>query len=417
IAEALRASFLHIVRNAVGHGIEPAAERRALGKPEEGQVEIRASVRGAQIFIEIADDGRGIDMTLLRECTRKRRLPVPDDDGKLLRSIFLPGVSTSKMITDISGRGVGLDVVKTQVEKLHGSIEVVSLPGEGMTLRLSLPLTLTTVRAVLVRAGDQLWALPSNRIERVLRIAPGDVQVVEGSDVLLLDGRAVPVVPLARILGLDEGRRFEYSERVPVVVIGTGGRSVALTLYELVTEQEILVKGLGRRLRRLPYVSGATQINDAETVLILHVAQVLDRGLELAGHRALKDVFAPPPETRPRLVLAEDSPTTRSLETMMLEGAGYEVRATADGVEAWEALQADGADLLVSDIEMPNMDGFDLVKTVRASKRFADLPVILVTGLVREEHRKQGMDVGANAYIVKNAFDQTNLLETIKVLL
>jgi len=219
------------------------------------------------------------------------------------------------------------------------------------------------------------------------------------------------------VLSLGEGRRFEHSKRVPVAIIGTGGRSAALTLDELVTEQEILVKGLGHRLRRLPYVAGASQISDAETVLILHVAQVLDRALELAGRTAVKDVFASPPDTRPRLVLAEDSPTTRSLETMMLEGAGYEVRATTDGVEAWEALQSDGADLLVTDVEMPRMDGFDLVKTVRASKRFAELPVILVTGLARDEHQKRGMEVGANAYIVKNAFDQTNLLETIKVLL
>ena len=415
ILECLKDPLRHLVRNAVDHGAAPAAQRRAAGKPPRTRITIAAALRGSQVEVAVRDDGNGLNLQALREQARRRRLPEPENDEALARLIFLPGLSTSPIITDVSGRGVGLDVVKDRVEALHGSVDVTSSPGAGTCFTLTVPLTLTTLRAVLVEAAGQTFALAGTCVERLVRVRPDDVRWVAGRPMLSLAGIPVPLAPLASVLGLA-GAPPDPAQRVQVLIVAVGEKRMALAVDGFIAEQEIVVNSLGPRIRRLHLVSGATLLASGRIALVLNAASVVRAALKTP-------VVAPAPTTatavpvRKRLLVADDSVTTRTLEKSILEAAGYEVMAAADGMAAWQLLQEQGADLLVSDVEMPRMDGFALTETVRASRQFHELPVVLVTARESDQDRARGIAVGADAYLLKSDFDQRNLLETIAQLL
>ncbi|MGI5860640.1 MAG: hybrid sensor histidine kinase/response regulator [Myxococcales bacterium] len=414
IIETLRNPLLHLVRNAVAHGIEPSAEREAAGKSPAGRVEVTATLRGSQVEVAVGDDGRGLDIERIRQRARKRGLPAPADEAGAARLIFRPGFSTLALVTDLAGRGVGLDVVRRAAESLQGSVEVESRRGQGARFVMRMPLTLVSIRALLVEAGGQVFAFPSNHLQRVLAARPGDLRLVEGRQTLPVEGAPIPVASLAGLLGLREPAR--RGETVSLVIAGTADRPVAFGIDRTLAEREILVKGLGPRIKRLRHFSGATTLPSGELALILQVPDLL---ASVAGAPAA--VAAPyrgeAPAKKRRIVLADDSVTTRTLERGILEGAGYEVRVAADGVQAWRLLQAEGADLLVVDVDMPAMSGLELTEKVRASEQFRELPVILVTALETEDDRLRGLRAGASAYLTKSTFDQRNLLETIEQLL
>jgi two-component system chemotaxis sensor kinase CheA len=416
VLEGLKDPLRHLVRNAVDHGAEPAEQRRAQGKPPRARVTVAAVLRGAQVEVVVADDGRGLDLEALRRQVRKQGLPEPADDRELARLIFLPGLSTSPLITDVSGRGVGLDVVKSRVEALHGTVDLAFAPGGGTRFTLAVPLTLTTLRALMIGVAGQTFAFVGTNVQKLLRVGPGEFRSVEGREMLALGGAPLPVASLAEVLGLPGRDAPTAQAKVPVLIVAAGDRRMAFVVDELLAEQEIVVKNLGARLRRVPHVAGATILPSGRIALVLNAANLVRSALARAPGRALAASAGPAPAKK-RVLIVEDSVTTRTLEKTILEAAGYEVAVAADGADGWRLLQERGADLLVADIEMPRMDGFALTEAVRASKRFRDLPVVLVTARESEQDKARGIEVGANAYLVKSAFDQRNLLETIAQLL
>jgi two-component system chemotaxis sensor kinase CheA len=411
-AEALRDPLLHLVRNAVSHGVERPAERRAEGKPESGLITISAEVRGDFVSVRVSDDGRGVSVRDVRERARRLALSADEGDKETLRLIFAPGFSTSRSVTEVSGRGIGLDVVASRIESLHGSVDVGSQPGVGTHFTITLPLTLGMVRALVVAAGGNLVAIPSASIVALRRVRSDMLSSIEGRDVLPLAGDFVPVTSLARTLGAGDEEVASPQAKLHLVIVTAGGRFVAFVVRTMVAEHEVVVRSFGSRIRYVHHFAGTAVLPDRKLALVLNVAEAVRtasgvRGPSLAiSAREGKTV-------RRRLIVADDSMTTRSLVRSILESAGFEVIAVADGAEAWRVLQERGADLVVSDVQMPRMDGFELTETIRSSDRFRRLPVILVTSLDSESDRQRGAEAGADAYIVKSAFDQSRLLEVI----
>lgn len=413
VLEGLKDPLRHLVRNAVDHGAETAERRRALGKGPRTRITVAAVLRGAQVEVAVADDGRGLDLEALRAEARKKKLPEPADPRELARLVFLPGLSTAPLITDVSGRGIGLDIVKSQVEALHGTVELSWEPDQGTRFTLAVPLTLTTLRALLVQAGGQTLALVGTNVVKLLRFAPGDLRWMEGREMLALGGTPLPVVSLAGVLGLPEREAARPDGKHAAVVVAAGERRMVFAVDAFVAEQEIVVKNLGRRIRRVRNLSGTTLLPSGRIALVLNAGHLLRSAL--AGPPARELGAAPSKATtaKKRILIAEDSVTTRTLEKSILEAAGYDVAVAVDGAEAWEILQERGADLVVSDVDMPRMDGFALTEAVRGSKRFRELPVVLVTSQEKEQDKARGVAVGASAYLIKSAFDQRNLLGTI----
>ena len=360
----------------------------------------------------MSDDGQGIDLGALRRQLHKRGLPEPADERELARTVFLPGLSTSRLITDISGRGIGLDVVKSRVEALHGTIDLSFAPGRGVRFTLAVPLTLTTLRALLLTAGGQTFAFVDTNVQRLVRINPAELRTVEGREMLALGGPPTPVASLADMLGLPRKQRPEGS-KLPVVLIAAGDKRMAFVVDELLYEQEVVVKGLGSRVRRLRHFSGSTLLPSGGIALVLNAANLVRTALSRAPAAGVAPLAGAAVKRRNRLLVVDDSVTTRTLEKSILEAAGYDVAVAADGAAAWQVLQERAFDLIVSDVDMPRMDGFALTEAVRGARALQNLPVVLVTARATDEDQARGMAVGANAYLVKSSFDQTNLLETI----
>jgi two-component system chemotaxis sensor kinase CheA len=416
ILEALRDPLLHLVRNAVDHGVEPPEARRQAGKPDTATVTVAARLRGARVEVEVSDDGKGLDVDALAAAARRRAGVVQPFEP--LDLIFEPGFSTSEAVTAVSGRGFGLDVVKSRVEAMRGAVTVTTRRGEGTRFRLVLPLTLTTVRGLLVNVGDQCFAFEAASIRQLLRFDPAETRSAEGRIVINHAGQPVALASLAVVLGLADSWKPPAEHKTPDVLVAADDRVVALAVDEFRAEQEVLVRNLGPKLRRVRFATGAVTLPDGRVGLLLNVRDLLDAALApdaraAVAPRAGRDA----PQARPRLLLADDSVTTRSLVRSILESAGYDVTAVADGAAAWRRLQDTGADLVVTDVEMPRMDGIALTETIRASPKLRDLPVILVTALESEADRRRGLEAGASAYLVKSAFDQRELLDLVRELL
>jgi len=420
VLERIKDPLTHLLRNAVDHGIE-ASELRAEARKPEGTISLSAEHRGDMLVIELADDGAGIDLDALRAgAVEKGLLPSAAaaelSDREAIALIFRSGFSTSPLITDLSGRGVGLDVVREAVELLHGSVEVESRRGVGTTFTLSLPLSVSTMRCLLVEAGGQTFALPVSAVERVMRIEAAEIGRAGGRETVRHDGRPVVVARLANVLGLDatrDGRDRESKQ--PVVVLGGPGRRAAFLVDRVTQTCEVVIKSLPDPLFRVRHLAGATVLGSGQVAMLLRPADLIAaveraRGAALAGAAA--------PEASPATILVvEDSITTRTLEKNILQAAGYRVRAAADGGEGWSLLESGDCDLVLADVDMPVMNGFELTARIRADQRHRDLPVVLVTSLDAREDRERGIQAGADAYIVKGAFEQERLLDTIRRLI
>jgi two-component system chemotaxis sensor kinase CheA len=421
--EALNDPLLHIVRNAVDHGIEPADVREALGKPPGGTIEVSARARGAYAQITIGDDGRGMEPQLLREVAVRKGLLPPDaaaalSDQEALELIFMPGFTTAQMITDISGRGVGMDVVRTNIQELGGQVQLESRAGAGTTITLVLPLTLVTTRVLLIEVGRYVFALPASSCQGSAWARPGELHSVEGHAMLPYEGRLAPLLLLADLLGIAGPHSFPSYQRMPAVLLGSTQRPLALLVDRLIDEREVVVKPLGALLERQRRFSGAIQLGDGSLVLLLNplVLAQAAQGMALANLPA-RAAAAAAATRRSRLLVADDSFTTRELIRSILHSAGYEVTTAVDGRDALDKLRAAPYDLVVSDVEMPRVDGFQLTSQIRQDPVLVDLPVVIVTSLASEAHRQRGLAVGAQAYIVKSQFDQGSLLDTVRQLL
>ncbi|MBW3614807.1 MAG: response regulator [Actinobacteria bacterium] len=410
VLEGLREPLLHIVRNAVDHGIELPEDRRRAGKPSVGRVAIACRLNRGNVVVTVTDDGGGVDAGALRLAAERRGVEVAGDDpSALVELAFVPGVSTSVMVTEFSGRGVGLDAVRARVEALGGSVAISSAPGEGTEVSLQLPLTLSAVRVLLVAVGDDVFALPSSAVSRLIRVPAADLRFIEHRPVLLLDGHAVPVLHLGQALGLEEPKAT--AAVLESVLVDFAAGQALLAVDSLLMEEEVVMKPVGKRLAGLAAVLGATILPTGRVVMILNPAACARAGLGRGATLPSRTHE----EARPtRVLLVEDTITTRALERSILEAAGYQVAVAVDGADGWRLLQEEGADLVVSDVNMPRMDGLALCEAVRSSSRFRELPFVLVTSLASEEDRRRGVEVGADAYIVKGDFDQGLLLETIE---
>ncbi|MBT0959564.1 hybrid sensor histidine kinase/response regulator [Denitromonas iodatirespirans] len=418
ILEQLKDPLIHLVRNAVDHGIESPAERHRAGKASRGRIAIDIQpLEGSRVELLVADDGAGIDPAQIANSAAKLGLIAPEEVATVshqaaLSLMFASGLSTSPILTNLSGRGLGLAIVREKVEKLSGSI-VAELPdGGGTRFRIVLPSMLATFRGVLVGVGEQQFVLPSRNVERVQRVAVDSIKTVENREAIEIDGLAVALVRLADVLGLpadtaDDGR-------LPLVVLSAAGQRIAFAVDAVLGDQEVLVKGLGPQLRRVANFSGATVLGSGRLVPIIDVADLMKSAPRAAAKSSTPS--APPPRQHSLLVV-EDSITARILLKSILESAGYRVDTAVDGIDALTALRTGAYDLVVSDVEMPRMDGFSLTESIRQDKKLADTPVILVTALESREDRERGVEAGANAYIVKSSFDQSDLFEAIRRLI
>lgn len=413
----LHEALLHLVRNAVDHGIEPPDVRRARGKPDEGTIRICAGLIGDRIVVTVSDDGEGIDIGAVRQRLIARGERVPADDRSVARRLFGGGISTRPEATAISGRGVGLDAVRAVTDRVRGTLDVTWSPGGGTTFTIEAPLTLATVRAVLTRVGQLLVAIPSTYIDRLVRIAPDDLHVVDGRLTVQAADAPALVASLAVILGPPLVER--PAEGVLwFALVRDGETRVALRVDELLEEIEVVVQPIRAHGRAsVPHVSGSAMLASGTIALVLSVPAAVATAVGLPRSAASVPSRRAASERRRRLLVVDDSITTRTLEASLLEAAGYDVITAVDGADGWRVLQEQGADLVVTDVEMPRMDGIQLCESVRASTRFRALPVILVTALESPEDRSRGLEAGADAYLGKSSFEQEGLLRTVRDLL
>lgn len=410
VLETVSDALLHLVRNAVDHGLELPDARAAKGKPREGTVTVSAELSGDLVRISVSDDGGGIDWPKVRQAARARGLGEARDGAALKELLFAPGLSASPQVTEVSGRGVGLDVVRSKVAELRGTVELAE-SAQGTQFTLVVPVTLARLRVLLVGEADRVYGVPAYGIARILRIDRAALGRVAGRQVIVSEGN-LPLTALSSVLGLAAPE--SSSERLNVVVLDWGGVREALEITQVQEEREVTVHPLGERFTGTRQLLGAAFLPGGRIAPILDPLGLMQRAQRLTSAAPAAAAFVRPAR---RLLLADDSPTTRMLERIILESHGYEVLVAADGAEAWQLLQEEKVDLVVSDVEMPAMTGIELTQAIRASTRLAGLPVVLVTGLATEIDRQRGLEAGANGYVVKTEFDQKDLLEIIGQLL
>ncbi|MDO9557554.1 MAG: hybrid sensor histidine kinase/response regulator [Coriobacteriia bacterium] len=424
VLEEINDPLVHILRNAVDHGLEPAEERVGMGKPAAGTIHLAARQEGDHIVIEISDDGAGIDPEKVKAAavrkgyiTASEAKAMSDREAQYL--IFETGFSTNAIITEISGRGVGMDVVREfVVKRLKGSLDVLSTPGEGTTFHLTIPLTLAIIRALMLRVGDRTFALPTASIEETLRVSASETIKVEGHEVIRRQRRTVPLVRLCDVLGI-EGAPSDGG-KIPIATVGFSGHRIGFIVDSLVGEQQIVIKNLGTHLRHVDNIAGVTVLGAGQVIPILNVPELMENGRRMAGMRVRESNGKKNEKsTEPKCILiCEDSFTTRELERSIFEAAGYKVETATDGALGLAMLR-DGlkVDAVVTDVQMPNMTGFQLTKAIKSDETLKHLPVTIVTSLERDEEKAEGIDAGADAYITKSVFNQDTLLETVERLI
>ncbi len=431
VIEALRDPLLHVIRNAADHGIESPEERRAAGKPEEAVIRIAASRRGEQVRITVSDDGRGVDYDRIRERIRKTQ---EIDEAELAqlsetelgRFLFRAGFTTRNTSDTVSGRGVGLDVVQDTVHRLQGTVEILpisdfQLPIEeepnrkskienrksnGTTFAITVPVTISTVRVLTILSDGQLYGIPSAAVIRTGSAKFEDLHELEGNLVLTVDSEPVRWAFLGDLLGVKSTRRLAIGQRWPYLLLDQNGQRLAVAVDDLEEELEVLLKPLGFPLGGLAGIVGATIRPDGSVQLVLDLSSAAARK---PRRPALPDREAP--ATAVRVLVVDDSPTTRALLRNVLSAAGFSVQTAMDGIDALDRLREEAVDLVVSDVEMPRMNGFELTRQIKSK---LGLPVILVTALEKEEHRRKGLEAGADAYVVKSTFQDESLLEIVK---
>jgi two-component system sensor histidine kinase and response regulator WspE len=421
ILDALEAPLNHLIRNALDHGLESPEERRAAGKNPSGTIRLEARHRAGMLQITLGDDGRGIDLDGLRQKVVEKGLTTTSvasrmSESELLDFLFLPGFSTKEQVTEISGRGVGLDVVQSMVRAVRGSVRVSSQLGKGTRFILQLPITVSVIRALLVEIIGEPYAFPLNRIDRILVANRQDVHDFEGKPHLLLDRQPVGLVEAAQVLELPVHARA--NGRLPVVVASDRSHHFGVVVDRFLGERDLRVAPLDPRLGKVPNINSSSVLENGWPVLIIDVEDLIRSIDNLLGGRRLKKLSAEraAQETAHgprRILVVDDSITVRELERQLLENRGYSVDTAVDGVDGWNTLRSGHYDLVVSDIDMPRMDGIQLVSQIKQDARLQAIPVIIVSYKDREEDRIRGLDAGANFYLTKSSFHDQTFLDAI----
>jgi two-component system chemotaxis sensor kinase CheA len=401
LLDGMSEAITHLLRNAVAHGIEPPDVREQAGKPRRGELELHAEPRGGQVAIEVRDDGVGVAVEALAEGTRR---------GSLVDVLAEPGFSTAGGVSEIAGRGVGLDAVKRQVESVGGSVAIDTEPGRGTTTTLLLPVTLALLRVLVLRRGAQRFGLPLASVNEV--VAVEQVMMLEGRPSILVREESLRLRDLAPVLGMAAPDLPEVSR---ALVVDTSNGRLAVACEEVIGEQEVLVKPLGLPLTEESSYLGAAILSDGAVMLVLDPAHLVRRAARTSAVTRVGAVATSKERRAPKVLVVDDQFTVRELQRSILRASGYRVEVACDGREALDVLRAAGDfDIVVTDLQMPELDGLELLAAIRADPDRSSLPVVVVTSRGSEEDRKRGAEAGADAYIVKDEFDQQALLETVK---
>ncbi|MFK9006797.1 hybrid sensor histidine kinase/response regulator [Pseudomonas pergaminensis] len=420
VLEKLEAPLTHLLRNAVDHGIEMPEQRLLAGKPAEGLIRLRASHQAGLLVLELSDDGNGVDLERLRGTIVDRHLsPVETalrlSEEELLTFLFLPGFSLRDKVTEVSGRGVGLDAVQHMVRQLRGAVVLEQTAGQGSRFHLEVPLTLSVVRSLVVEVGEEAYAFPLAHIERMCDLAPDDIVQLEGRQHFWHEGRHVGLVAASQLLQRPAGQT--PSETLKVVVIRERDAVYGIAVERFIGERTLVVLPLDDRLGKVQDISAGALLDDGSVVLIVDVEdmlrsvdKLLNTGrLERIARRSQQTTEAP----RKRVLVVDDSLTVRELQRKLLLNRGYEVAVAVDGMDGWNALRSEDFDLLITDIDMPRMDGIELVTLLRRDSRLQSLPVMVVSYKDREEDRRRGLDAGADYYLAKASFHDDALLDAV----
>lgn len=419
VLETLKDPLLHLLRNAVIHGIENPDTRTDAGKAAEGRISLTVRQQGSEVHMAVHDDGRGFDVEALRRASAESGGPVFESDANpndiIVAVAFQPGMTTMNQVTELAGRGVGLDVVRQNIADLRGRIKIENTPGEGATIQLVVPVSLTMSRGLLVQVNQERYALPLISVERI--VESREIFTVGGQTALQVGGRPMPLVSLATLLNRPQVEH-KNGRKPLAVILSVAEQRLAVQVDDVLTEQELTVKPLGSPLLRVRNVEGAALLSTGEPVVVLNAADLVKsaRGAPVLKQPTARDQ-ADHTALRTHILVVDDSITTRTLEKNILEAAGYRVTTAIDGLQALDKLEDDTIELVVLDVQMPHLDGFALTEQLRANVKYRSFPIVLVTSLESREDRERGMMAGADAYIVKRGFDQAELLAAIERLL
>jgi chemosensory pili system protein ChpA (sensor histidine kinase/response regulator) len=416
VLEEMADPLLHLLRNSVDHGIEDSELREAIGKPARGSIRLRAGYVGSQVVIQISDDGAGLDPQILRSAAVAKGFVAAADAAKMTNEelfalVYLPGFSTAQQISEVSGRGVGLDIVKANVHKLKGSLELESQLGKGTTFTIHLPMTMAVMRAILVKSHQETFAIPLSAVKQIVRLDREEMELVGQEPVLRVGGLLYPVYSLGKVLNLNQPADESVSRR-PVLILEVGTKQVAIIVDHLLGGREIVIKNLGNHLRRVRNVMGATLMGDGSVVLILDPVEIVREAVEskMPSRPALPTPVAVPRDTW-SILIVDDSPSVRRVLTNLVKNAGWKPITAKDGLEALEILHhtANVPDLILLDVEMPRMDGYELLATLKASEAYRAIPVVMVTSRAGDKHRRKALDLGGSGYVVKPYQDEALL--------
>jgi two-component system sensor histidine kinase and response regulator WspE len=419
ILERIEAPLNHLLRNALDHGIETPAERRHAGKPETATLKLTALHNSGMLSVHVQDDGRGVDLQQLRARIVSKgmvseAMATDLSESELLEFLFLPGFSTREQVTEISGRGVGLDVVHSTVQQMRGVVRAASEVGKGTNFHLQLPLTLSIIRALLVEIGGEPYAIPLARIDRTLKLDTSQLESLEGRQYFTLGNQHIGLVFASQVLGCDA--RNQRSDTLPVVVLGERLQRSGLVVDRFVGERSLVVHPLDPRLGKVQDISAASLLEDGAPCLIIDVDDML-RSIDIliAGGRLNRiEDKADGVQTRgKRILVVDDSITVREVERNMLAARGYKVDVAVDGMDGWNAIRMEDYDLVISDIDMPRMNGFEFVQLIKQDERLGRTPVMIVSYKDREEDRQRGLQVGADYYLTKGSFHDETLIEAV----
>ncbi|WIG97648.1 response regulator [Myxococcus sp. SDU36] len=407
----VRDALVHLLRNSVDHGVESPDTRQQLGKPLNGRIRVRVRVDGDMLHIEVEDDGRGIDPERLRQAAISKGLinavqAAALSEREAIELIFRPGFSTRDQVSELSGRGVGMDVVKRKVEMLGGSVGVNSRIGRGTNITLRLPQSLALMKVLLVRLGDDVYGMPAADVEAVMRVKPDDRLEIFGTLAVRHRGKPTALVALGPLLGLNGGNRFD---KPPAVVVRHGEDHAALVVDGFVDEREVAVKPCGGEfLKGAPFIAGTAALEDGRIAVLLHVPDIMAEVRRMA-----RPVTQAPAAKRLRVLLVDDSPIARATEGALVKALGHSVEEAQDGEEAYVKVQNDTYDLILTDVQMPRLDGFSLTRRLKSTPAVARIPVIILSSLASPEDKRRGLDAGADAYLVKGELGVEVLAQAI----
>lgn len=422
ILEEIKDPIIHLIRNAVDHGIESPEARVKLKKTPKGTLAIHAAEIGGQVLITVSDNGKGFNIEKLKEAAIREGILTEKDLANLsedaaMQLAFQSGISTSGIVTELSGRGLGLGIVSEKVDKLGGRLIVESMPNQGTTFKLYLPLTLATFRGILISVGNQDFLIPTHNVQRVVRIKRPEIKRVENSETIVVENRTFSFIHLGDLLGVQGAKEQNQEASLFALILKAQEKAIAFGVDKIHQESEVLVKGMGKQCIKINNILGATIMEWGKVIPILNPADLIRSAIK-GELKATRDSTSQDHKVIKKILLVEDSLTTRLLLKNILEQAGFEVKMAVDGLEALKLLEGQlELDLLLTDVEMPGLDGFSLVEKTKKMNRYKDLPIVICTGRGSQQDRERGIEVGANGYIDKSSFTQQGLINIIQKLL